>query len=438
MNTFGKYIDTKNTEFRSERVQNMHTITHLSNGIRVVSERIDYVKSISIGVWIGNGSRCENRDENGMSHFIEHMFFKGTNKRDAKQIAYDIDSIGGQINAFTTREYTCYYTKTLDEHTEVALDVLSDMIFSSKLDKDSMDLERNVIIEEINMYEDEPEEIVNDLIVEAAYGDNSMGRPILGTRESLSGINSDKMADYIKSHYTVKNTVISVSGNFDEHLFELLEKYFTHHKMQDNNVEIFDCSYRSGINLVKKKECEQVQLIAGFNSIDVRDDGVYSLLVFNNVFGGGMSSRLFQNIREKYGLVYSVYAYHSAYIGTGMFNIAAGMAPQNVKRVCELISEEVNKIKKEKLSKEELRVAKEQLKGNYMLSYESTGARMQAAGRNLLLDKPIISPEEVLEKINRVSAESVAEIIDRVLDIKTLNIAAVGAIESVDGLFNFR
>lgn len=415
----------------------MHTITKLSNGIRVVYEKIDYLKSVSVGVWVGNGSRCEREDENGMSHFIEHMFFKGTNKRDAKQIAFEIDSIGGQINAFTTREYTCYYTKTLDEHIETALDVLSDMIFNSRLDKKSLDLERNVIVEEINMYDDEPEEIVNDLIIEAAYGNNSMGRPILGTKESLLGIDSQKMSDYIKTHYTTKNIVISISGNFEDNLCDLLEKYFAKSHIEDNAVKIFDCEYKPQNKLIRTKDCEQVQLIAGFRGIDVCDDAVYSLLVFNNVFGGGMSARLFQNIREKYGLVYSVFAYHTAYIGTGMFNISAGMAPQNLKKVCELISKEVNTIKREKLTAEELRIAKEQLKGNYILSYESTGSRMQAAGRNLLLERGIISPDEVLEKINRVNSDSVAEIIDRVLDTNTLNIAAVGQIDSIDGLFDF-
>ncbi|MBQ3038336.1 MAG: insulinase family protein [Clostridia bacterium] len=416
----------------------MHTITKLSNGIRVVYEKIDYLKSVSVGVWVGNGSRCEKKDENGMSHFIEHMFFKGTNKRDAKQIAFDIDSIGGQINAFTTREYTCYYTKTLDEHIDIALDVLSDMIFNSKLDEKSLDLERNVIIEEINMYDDEPEEIVADLIIEAAYGNNSMGRPILGTKESLFGISSKKMSDYIKTHYTTKNIVISISGNFGDNLCDLLEKYFVKSQTADNAVKIFECDYKSGNNLIRAKDCEQVQLIAGFKSIDVKDDAVYSLLVFNNVFGGGMSARLFQNIREKYGLVYSVFAYHAAYMGTGMFNISAAMAPQNVKKVCELISNEINIIKRDKLSDEELRIAKEQLKGNYILSYESTGSRMQAAGRNLLLEKDIISPDEVLDKINKVNSNSVAEIIDRVLDVNTLNIAAVGQIDSVNELFNLQ
>ena len=416
----------------------MYTIRTLSNGIRVVSENIEYVKSISVGVWVGNGSRCEKESENGMSHFIEHMFFKGTKKRDAKKIAFDIDAVGGQINAFTTREYTCYYTKTLDEHLDVSLDVLSDMIFSSSLDKKAMDLERNVICEEINMYEDEPEELVHDLIIKAAYGDNSMGRPILGTKESLSGITSESMREYIKTHYTTKNTVISVSGHFDESLFELLEKYFVNGKMQNNTVEIPKCEYKSGKNLVKTKDCEQIQIIAGFKSIDVRDDGVYDLLAFNNVFGSGMSSRLFQNIREQKGLAYSVYAYHAAYVGTGIFNLCAGMAPANLKKVCELICDEVNRIKRDKLTNDEIAAAKEQLKGNYILSYESVGARMQAAGRNLLLDKPIIGPEEVLEKINNISKDSIANIIDRVLDTKTLCVAAVGSIESVDGLFDFK
>ncbi len=415
----------------------MHKITSLSNGIRIVSEKIPYVKSVSIGVWVGNGSRCETKEENGMSHFIEHMFFKGTDKRDAKAIAYEIDAIGGQINAFTTREYTCYYTKTLDEHVEIALDVLSDMIFSSKLSENAMNMERNVISEEINMYEDEPEELAADLIMEAAYGDDPMGRPILGTVKSLSGITPDKMRNYIKSHYTTKNTVISVSGNYDDSLFLLMEKYFAKHDMSNEQVVMPHSVYCPGNRIVRTKDSEQVQLIAGFKSIDVKDEGVYSLLAFNNIFGSGMSSRLFQNIREQKGLAYSVYAYHAAYVGTGMFSICAGMMPQNVETVAGLITDEIVRIKKEMLTDDELTMAKEQLKGSYILSYESVGARMQAAGRNLLLDRPIISPEEVIKKINNISKESVAEIIERVLDTKTLCVAAVGAVDNVDNLFGF-
>lgn len=414
----------------------MHTIKVLSNGIRVVYEKIPYVRSISIGVWIGNGSRCEEKWENGISHFIEHMLFKGTKKRTAKQIAREIDSIGGQINAFTTREYTCYYTKTLDEHTEIALDVLSDMLFSSKLDEDDIKLERGVIIEEINMYDDEPEEVVQDLIMEAAYGDTPMGRTILGTKESLEKINSQNMRSYLKNHYTTKNTVISVSGNFDDTLFLLLEKYFAKSDMKTNDILISDVEFQTGRNIVRKKDSEQIQLILGFEGIDVHDDLVYSLLAFNNIFGGTMSSRLFQNIREKRGLAYSVYAYHQAYIKTGIFNISAGFAPKNLEVVCDLISKEINRIKKENLSKEELKMAKEQLKGNYILSYESIGARMQAAGRNLLLNKPIISSDEVLDKINKVSNDSIAELIEKILNKDKMCVAAVGALDSADNLFD--
>ena len=311
------------------------------------------------------------------------------------------------------------------------------MLFSSKLDKNDMDLERQVICEEINMYEDEPEELVNDLIMESAFGDSSLGRSILGTKESLSGINSENMREYLNTHYTSKNMVISVSGHFDDSIFQLFEKYFGSRRISDNEVKIHDASYLSGNKILRKKESEQIQLIAGFNSIDVKDDRVYSLLTFNNVFGGGMSSRLFQNIREKEGLVYSIYAYHAAYINTGIFSVSTGMAANNLNRVCELISDEIKRIKRDKLTEDEINRAKEQLKGNYILSYESIGARMQAAGRNLLLNRPIISSEEVIEKINNVSKDSICDIIETVLDTKTLSLAAVGPIDSIDNLFDF-
>ncbi len=407
----------------------------MSNGIRVVAEKINYLKSISIGVWVGNGSRYENRDENGISHFIEHMLFKGTQNRSAAQIAYEIDSVGGQLDAFTTREYTCFYTKTLDEHIPTALDLLSDMLFNSRLDADDMALERQVINEEIRMYEDSPEDLVYDLSSYAVWGDTPMGRTILGTRESLDKITPDIMRAYIAGHYTSANTIISVSGNFNEDFFELLEKYFGSKKMSDKAPLLPDAPYLSGNNIVRRKDIEQVQLVATFKGIDVMDESVYSLLVFNNVFGSGMSSRLFQNIREQRGLVYSISAGHSAYLNTGVFDIAAGMSAENMSRVAELISEEINKIKRDKLTKEEINRAKEQLKGNYILSNESTGARMQGAGRSLLLNKPLLTQEETLAKIESVNADTTAEIIDRILDSSTLCISAVGPADSVENLF---
>lgn len=414
----------------------MYQYRTLSNGIRVVAEKINYLKSISIGVWIGNGSRYENKAENGISHFIEHMLFKGSEKRSALQIAHEIDSVGGQLDAFTSREYTCFYTKTLDEHVPIALDVLSDMLYNPRLDIDDMALERQVIKEEINMYEDSPEDLVYDLSSYAAWGDTPMGRTILGTYESLDAITPDIMREYMHNHYTSANTIISVSGNFDDNFFDMLEKYFGSKAMKTDTPYLPDAPYLCSNNLVRKKDIEQVQLVATFKGIDVMDESVYDLLVFNNIFGNGMSSRLFQKIREERGLVYSISAGHSAYIGTGIFEISAGMRPESVKEVASLISNEINIIKRDKLTEAEIKKSKEQLKGNFILSSESTGARMQGAGRSLLLNKPIYTQEEALKKIEAVNTDSVAEIIDRVLDSSTLCISAVGPLENVENLFN--
>ena len=414
----------------------MYRYKTLTNGIRVVAEKINYLKSVSIGVWIGNGSRFENAEVNGVSHFIEHMLFKGTQKRSAARIAGEIDAIGGQIDAFTTREYTCFCTKTLDCHAELAADILSDMLFSSRLDAVDMDLERGVIGEEICMYEDDPDELVYDLSSLAVWGDTPMGRPILGTHESLAAITPEIMRGYMDKHYTSANTIISVAGNFDDALFDLLEKYFGSRAMSSETPAIPEARYTGGVNIARRKEIEQVQLVASFNGIDAMDESVYSLLVFNNVFGSGMSSRLFQNIREKRGLVYSIYAGHSAYTGAGVFDISAGMNPNSVGEVAKFISEEINVIKRDKLTEEEIQTSKEQLKGSYILANESTDARMQGAGRSLLLGKPIYSPEETLGKIDAVDLDSVSEIIDRVLDPSTLSVAAVGPIDSADNLFD--
>lgn len=416
----------------------MYQYRTLSNGIRVVAEKIDYVKSIAMGVWIGSGSRYEKKEENGISHFLEHMLFKGTENRTAEQIALEFDSIGGQLDAFTTREYTCFYAKTINSHIETALDILSDMIFSSKLSEEDIILERQVIKEEINMYEDSPEDLVYDLASRAVWGDTPMGRTILGTYESLDGITPDLMRNYMNKHYTGVNTIISVSGNFDEKFFELLDTYFGVRNISNNKPTLEDTPYLSGNNIIRSKDIEQVQLVASFKGIDVMDDDVYSLLVFNNVFGCGMSSRLFQNIREQRGLVYSISAGHSAYINTGVFDISAGMSVENLPVVASLISNEVNRIKKDKLTNEELNRAKEQLKGSYILSSESTNARMQGAGRALLIGKPLYTQEEILKKIDNVTMDSVSDMIDRVLDSSTLCISAVGPVNSVDGLFNLK
>lgn len=402
----------------------MYIYKTLSNGIRVVADKIDYLRSVSVGVWVGNGSRYEKAEENGISHFIEHMVFKGSSKRTAAQIADAIDSVGGQINAFTAREYTCFYTKTLDEHSELAMDVLSDMIFAPMLDPRDMELEKNVVYEEISIDEDDTEELVYDHYCAAVWKDTPMGRPVLGTRDTLAKMTPDTLRAYMRSHYTTKNIVISAAGNFGDDFFDMLEKYFGGYDVSIDAPEMPAAEFKQG-SVWHRKDVEQAQLIMGFRGIDSMDEAAYSLLVFNNVFGCGISSRLFQTIREREGLVYSVSSGHSAYIGTGSFDIEAGMNPSNLGRVCELIMKEVRRIKAEKLTYDEVARSKEMLKGNYILSSESTGERMQSTGRSLLLGKPVYTQEDVLRKIESVSIDSVAEIIDRVTDEKTLSWAVV-------------
>lgn len=411
----------------------MYDIRNLSNGIRVISEKIDYVKSVSIGVWVGNGSRYETPELGGISHYIEHMLFKGTKKRDAYKIAWDMDCVGGIINAFTGRESTCFYTQTLNTHSDTAIDVLSDMILNSLIDADMLELERQVITEEINMYDDAPEEVVNDLIMEAAWGNNALGKPVLGTPDTLENINPDVMREYMYNHYTTGNIVIAVSGNFDDSIFDVFEEKLGKSNLKKGTVQVPKAVYTPK-NIVQTRDIGQVQIMASFEGVDAHEEDMYSVLAVNNVFGSGMSSRLFQNIREKTGLVYSVYSMCTAYTGTGMFAVGAGTSKENLERVCELISQELRILKRDKLTSDELTMVKEQLKGNYILARESTGARMQALGRNLLLGKKLYTEDEVLDKIDKVTLDSAAEMIDRIVNPDKLAVAAVGAIDNVDNL----
>ena len=412
----------------------MYIYKELSNGIRVFAENIPYAESVSIGVWVGNGSRHEKSYENGISHFIEHMVFKGTKHRTAKDIALEMDSVGGHLNAFTTKECTCFYAKTLKEFADVSMDILSDMVFEPSLNKEDMDLERRVIFEEIAMYEDSPEDLVYDIFSEAVWGRTPMGKPILGTEETLSSMTPEMMREYMRTHYTKESLFIAVAGRFDDGLFDSLEKYFGGRDLLNNEVTFEKAVYTPN-NALLNKDFEQVQIVLGFNGIDIYDERVYSLLVFNNIFGSGMSSRLFQNIREKHGLVYSVGAGHSAYMDTGTFDISAATTPENLEEVAELISKEVRLIKKEVPDDCEIERAKIQLKGNYILSTESISSRMQAIGRAALLNRPQRTREEIIRQINDVNRESVKDIRDCILDEKTMSIAAVGPIDSIDGLF---
>ncbi|NMA34541.1 MAG: insulinase family protein [Clostridiaceae bacterium] len=408
----------------------MHRKFTLKNGVRVVCERIPHVRSVSAGIWVKTGSRNENAKNNGISHFVEHMLFKGTETRSAAQIAECIDNIGGQLNAFTGKECTCFYAKTLDEHIGIALDVLSDMFFNSVFDKRDIALEKQVILEEISMYEDSPEELVHDLLSETVWGGSSVGYPILGTKSSLKNINRRMILEYMDERYVQPNTVISVAGNFEEDRLEaLLDKYFGGWEPKNGrDGETRQIEFRPEIS-IKEKDTEQVHICLGFEGVKTGDDDMYPLLAVNNILGGGMSSRLYQKIREEKGLFYSVYSYPTAYMDTGLFTIYAGMKPENLKEVTNLIEEEVEDIRSNGITQAELERTREQMKGNYILGLESTSSRMNSIGKSELLLGYIYTPDEILEKISSVTMDDIGRIISRIFGSDRKGVSVVGNIK---------
>ncbi|HPU41642.1 MAG TPA: pitrilysin family protein [Acetivibrio clariflavus] len=406
----------------------------LENGVRIICEKIPHVRSVSVGIWVGAGSRNEKKEINGISHFIEHMLFKGTKKRSAKEIAESIDSIGGQINAFTGKECTCYYTKTLDTHIDIAIDVLTDMFFNSVFSEKDIDIERKVVLEEISMYEDSPEDLVHDYLSETVWENDAIGMPILGTYESLHNIERDTIVNYISEHYLPENTVIAVAGNFDDNvLIDIVKKNFGSWYSDRKPVKQFEKANFKVSNRIKQKDIEQVHICLGFEGIEHGNDDLYSLLAINNVFGGGMSSRLFQKIREERGLVYSIYSYPSSYCNAGLFTIYAGMNPEHRDTFLKLVMEEIKILIKHGISEEELAKSKEQLKGSYILGLESTSSRMNSLGKSELMLGKVYTPEEVLKKIDEVNNEKVREIIEKVFQMEKMSIAVVGNInEKID------
>ncbi|NLP50513.1 pitrilysin family protein [Bacillus sp. RO1] len=377
-----------------------------SNGVRIVLENIPHVRSVAIGVWIGTGSRNEDNVNNGVSHFLEHMFFKGTETKNAREIAEAFDSIGGQVNAFTSKEYTCYYAKVMDEHSSYALGVLADMFFHSIFDEEELKKEKNVVYEEIKMYEDAPDDIVHDVLARASYGNHPLGYPILGTEETLSAFNGNTLREYMKETYTPDNVVISVAGNIDESFVKEIEDLFGSYETGYSKREYVKPSFETG-RIAKKKTTEQAHLCIGYDGLQIGDKDIYNLIVLNNVLGGSMSSRLFQDVREERGLAYSVYSYHSTFQDNGMLTIYGGTGSNQLDLLFETIQQTLNTLKRDGITKKELVNSKEQIKGSLMLSLESTNSRMSRNGKNELLLGRHRSLDDILERINSITEESV-------------------------------
>lgn len=398
----------------------------LDNGIRIVMEKIDYVKSASIGIWVNIGSNNETEETNGLSHFIEHMLFKGTKNRKAIEIAEDMDNLGGQLNAFTSKECTCFYVKVLDENIGEAVDILSDMFFNSLFQQEEIDKEISVVVEEIKMYEDSPEDIVHDKLTEIVFNNSPMAFNILGTEENLRTFTTDKVLNYMKEKYSPHNTVIAIAGNFDEEAFvSLVNEKFKHWQNSYATHADKEAEYVRrvvGIN----KDLEQLHMCIGNKTMGRHDKNYYPLLVLNNIFGGTMSSRIFQEVREKKGLVYSIYSFVSNYSNTGIFSIYAGMSYNCAEDALRTILREMVSMKKGNITLKEFNRSKQQIKGNYILSLESTSSRMSAIGRRELLYNEIQYPEEVIEKINNVKLEDVLKVANELFDISKLSVTFTG------------
>ncbi|RFU61576.1 M16 family metallopeptidase [Peribacillus glennii] len=383
------------------------------NGARIVLENIPTVRSVAIGVWIKTGSRHESPELNGISHFLEHMFFKGTANRNAREIAESFDSIGGQVNAFTSKEYTCYYAKVLDNHAGMALEILSDMFFNSTFDEEELKKEKNVVLEEIKMYEDTPDDIVHDLLSQAVYGTHPLGFPILGTEETLNTFNSDSLKKYVHEMYTPDKVVISIAGNVNESFIKEVESYFGSYQGGNGRAELVKPVFHQN-KLSRKKETEQAHLCLGFEGLQIGHKDVYSLIVLNNILGGSMSSRLFQEVREQRGLAYSVYSYHSGYQDSGLVTIYGGTGAGQLDSLYETIQETLGTLKREGITEKELHNSKEQLKGSLMLSLESTNSRMSRNGKNELLLEKHKSLDEIVEIIDEVTEESVNSLANQI------------------------
>lgn len=387
----------------------------LPNGLRVVGERLTYVRSCTVGVWVKVGSMNERSEENGLSHFIEHMVFKGTRNRTARDIAEEMDMAGGQLNAFTSKECTCYYAKVTDDELPLAVDILADLALCPTFDEGELNKERGVILEEIAMVEDTPEDLVHELLSDAQYS-GSLRRPILGTNGLIRRYGRGELVGYWERHYTPENMVLAIAGNYDWDAFlKLAEQYFDVFPNQSaGQARLEEQVFVSG-RKARDKDTEQLHICMGFPGVPSDSDDLYAISVFSNALGGGMSSRLFQRIREELGMAYSVYTYSSSYQGLGSFNVYAGTTPENGETVIREMQEQMALFLEKGLTDKEFRSAKAQLRGGYVLGLESSSGRMQSIGRGLLLLNRLRDPEETLAKIDAVTMDSVMEIARRVL-----------------------
>jgi len=404
----------------------------LANGIRVVSETLPKSRSVSIGVWVKVGARHESPELSGTSHFIEHLFFKGTKKRTAKDIAIEMDSIGGEMNAYTSQETTTYYAKVVDEHLPVAIDLLSDILLSSKFDPVEMEKERKVILEEIKSVEDAPDDYIHELFTNSVWPDNALGRPILGTKETIKALKHEHIISYIENYYSPKEIVISVAGNFEHsRLVEMLNASFGRLRRTGSAKTEITPDFTSALH-VKKKQLEQTQLCLGCKGLKFTHDDRFVVFALNTVLGNSMSSRLFQEIREQNALAYSIYSYVTAHRDTGLLTVYAGTDPANVLEVIRLILKEFRKIRDEGITLAEETRVRNQIKGNLVLSLESSNSHMSRLARQEMYFGKYLSMDDIIKSVEKVTADRVQKLAQQLFTRENIALALLGPLSKAD------
>lgn len=406
--------------------------TVLDNGLMIVSERMRHVRSVTMGIWVLNGSRREVAEENGITHFIEHMVFKGTRNRSAEQIARSVDSIGGNLDAFTSKENVCFSAKVLDEHVPIAFEVLADLVLNPLFRADDIQREQGVILQEIKMDEDNPDYLVHEIFTQNFWKDHPLGRPILGTKETIKRLEQERLFHYYGTCFSPDNLLIAAAGNFEHaRLVELARKWFENQRRVPNGHKDLPPTTHARIVMRNKKQLEQVQICLGVPAESLMSESRYIWSVLNTVVGGGMSSRLFQNIRERQGLAYAVFSDLNPYRDTGLFEVYAGTSASAVKRVVDSILKEFRDLRDNRLPDEELRRAKDNLKGSLMLGLESTGARMSNLARQQIYFGRYIGLNEMLANVERVSAEEVQALARKTLDPAVMGLTVLGNLNGV-------
>ena len=383
----------------------------LPNGLRVLCEQLPHLRSVSMGVWVKAGSILEREHENGLSHLIEHMAFKGTGRRSAKQIAQEMDAVGGYLNAATSKLCTCYYAKVIDENLPLAADILSDIVRFPAIDPKELDKERNVVLEEISMTDDSPEDVAYDLIASAMFGRQPLGQTILGPRELIASYTREDILAFRARHYSPMNTCVAIAGNFDlNQVKDLMAQRFGDWTGGAGEIFPVNAVNQRPQTLTADKDTEQAHICLGYRGKPLGDADAYPMAVFNSILGGGMSSRLFQRIREESDMAYSVYSAPSAYPHCGDFTIYAAVSPRNVKTVLAQIDEETSLLVREGATQEEFDMAKAQLKGGFILGQESAYNRMNSMGSNMALMNRVITTDETIRRIEAVTPEDVRRV----------------------------